>query len=499
MARKRSHSPHLVPSSFTKKRNLEWSLDITGSRQDAFGSTSSSDVDEGPSHGPSHRRDEEQPMPSAIEAGQASIDNHLLYFGSLLSEATLSPFPKGLPRLSVDGYRQLFEANSGSAQGAHFVIHQHDHPIAGIHYDLRLQINETSSVSWAIMYGLPGDPNSFRLSRNATETRIHCLWNHLIETASLSTGSLLIWDTGTYSILPTQSKDLPADSQSSTDEDDSGPHLTEQEKLHEAFAARRIKLQLHGTRLPSPYVINLRLSIEDDIAGRARSTHAPKIRRQRHRQQPISGEKLSRLWSAYRKGKESTGSTMSADSDSGPDSNRGKEKQPGVHENKNGKTHEKGEESDIPHAPAEEATEGDKDTSNTEREIRELEDEIMRRTNAYTGANNSIDSVHQRRWFLSLDRESCGFVKRRKEGQVVWEAAHAHTPATSRPRKANDRKGEKGEVEDETGPPRFTYPFYVRGVEEERSVVTGRLGSEIMRDEGVVGYVARKGWQAILK
>jgi hypothetical protein len=26
------------------------------------------------------------------------------------------------------------------------------------------------------MYGLPGDPNSKRLNRNATETRIHCLW-----------------------------------------------------------------------------------------------------------------------------------------------------------------------------------------------------------------------------------------------------------------------------------------------------------------------------------
>jgi hypothetical protein len=76
----------------------------------------------------------------------------------------------------VEGYRKLYEANSGTSRGAHFIIHQHDHPIAGTHYDLRLQINETSSVSWAIMYGLPGDPNSFRLNRNATETRIHCLW-----------------------------------------------------------------------------------------------------------------------------------------------------------------------------------------------------------------------------------------------------------------------------------------------------------------------------------
>jgi tRNA G46 methylase TrmB len=26
------------------------------------------------------------------------------------------------------------------------------------------------------MYGLPGDPNSRRLNRNATETRVHNLW-----------------------------------------------------------------------------------------------------------------------------------------------------------------------------------------------------------------------------------------------------------------------------------------------------------------------------------
>ena len=47
------------------------------------------------------------------------------------------------------------------------MIHQHDHPIAGLHYDLRLQINETSSASWAIMYALPGDPIG-RGNRNAT-------------------------------------------------------------------------------------------------------------------------------------------------------------------------------------------------------------------------------------------------------------------------------------------------------------------------------------------
>ena len=48
--------------------------------------------------------------------------------------------------------------------------------VIGVHYDLRLQISESSSISFAIMYGLPGNPNSRRLNRNATETRVHNLW-----------------------------------------------------------------------------------------------------------------------------------------------------------------------------------------------------------------------------------------------------------------------------------------------------------------------------------
>jgi hypothetical protein len=86
----------------------------------------------------------------------------------------LSDLP-ATPRLPIDKWIDLYRHNE-DAQGHHFVIHQHDHPVAGTHYDLRLQFSETSSVSWSIMYGLPGDPNSQRLNRNATETRVHCLW-----------------------------------------------------------------------------------------------------------------------------------------------------------------------------------------------------------------------------------------------------------------------------------------------------------------------------------
>ncbi|KAI1756809.1 DNA polymerase ligase-domain-containing protein [Xylaria castorea] len=463
MSTKRSRSPGLVTNPFIKKRNLKWSIDITGLPHDAA-SSGSSDEDEKPPH-----QNEQLPTTSAIEAGKASIEDHLDYFGARLAKATLSPFPSGTPYLSVKDYRSLYEVNVGSSQGAHFIIHQHDHPIAGTHYDLRLQINETSSASWAIMYGPPGDPNSFRLNRNATETRIHCLWNHLIETASHATGSLLIWDTGTYTVLPTERKSSRDDSQSSTDEDSSSPQLTEQQKLHQAFSARKIRLQLHGARLPSPYVLNLRLTREEDAAGRARSTRVPKTRRRRGAPTAIS----NRVTRSGARGKKAVEPATSSDSE--PDA-------------------------DIVHAPAEQVKDGERNISATERELRELEDEEVRKTNAYPGAINSIGSVHQRRWYLSLDRDASGLVKRRREGRVVWESTDVCSDgAAGGLRKADSSGNEKNSGQDKAIAPRLAYPFYVRGVEHERSVLTGRLGSEVLEDEGVIGYIGRKGWQAIVR
>ena len=113
------------------------------------------------------------PNTASVEAGKTSINEHLGYFSQRLFTARRS-FPSE-PDLSIANFKELYLRNQRD-NGCHFVIHQHDHPIAGTHYDLRLQINESSSVSWAIMYGLPGHPNSRRLNRNATETRIHCLW-----------------------------------------------------------------------------------------------------------------------------------------------------------------------------------------------------------------------------------------------------------------------------------------------------------------------------------
>ena len=119
---------------------------------------------------PSQRNEDPLPNLAAIEAGEILIRDHLQYFSHHLSR-----FARPTALLSIPSFADLYKRNQ-HPHGRHWVIHQHDHPVAGVHYDLRLQINETSSVSWAIMYGLPGNANSMRLNRNATETRIHNVW-----------------------------------------------------------------------------------------------------------------------------------------------------------------------------------------------------------------------------------------------------------------------------------------------------------------------------------
>lgn len=114
------------------------------------------------------------PNLAAIEAGNLEVTDHLAVFASRLGECSRPSHPQ-LPRLPLAAWTDLYQRNQ-HPNGRHFVIHQHDHPVAGPHYDLRLQFSASSSVSWSVMYGLPGNANSRRLNRNATETRVHCLW-----------------------------------------------------------------------------------------------------------------------------------------------------------------------------------------------------------------------------------------------------------------------------------------------------------------------------------
>lgn len=113
---------------------------------------------------------------NGAQTEKVPIQDHLAYFTTCFRQVSRpAPILPDMLRISIDDLASLYRRHQ-SPHGHHFVVHQHDHPVAGPHYDLRLQFSESSSISFAIMYGLPGDPNSKRLSRNAIETRVHNLW-----------------------------------------------------------------------------------------------------------------------------------------------------------------------------------------------------------------------------------------------------------------------------------------------------------------------------------
>lgn len=166
MSIKQPQSPQLVSNPYIKKRNLDWELSSPAPTKRQAWENQRQD----------QKSDLSAPIVAPIKADEEKFTDHLSHFKTHLAYRRRILTTTGPPQLTISSYATLYEENFGHAQGSHFIIHQHDHPIAGTHYDLRLQINETSSASWAIMYGLPGDPNSVRLNRNATETRVHCLW-----------------------------------------------------------------------------------------------------------------------------------------------------------------------------------------------------------------------------------------------------------------------------------------------------------------------------------
>jgi hypothetical protein len=303
----------------------------------------------------------DDPTLATVKAGKAKIEDHLTYFKHRLTSASRYT-PKDVPRLSIDDFATLYKSNRHQ-NGHHFVIHQHNHPRAGVHYDLRLQFSASSSVSWALPKGLPGNPNSRQLGRMAIETRVHNLWNNLIESASMKTGSLLIWDTGTYGVLPSKKSrtEIPSpqttdkESEADKDKDAIRKPRYDNDKLIEAFQSRHIRLRLHGARLPKDYTITLRLPSNND-----NTLHKPAVRRRR-----------KKLVARNRR------PSHTSDSDNTP--------------------------------VASNAVNADQNTEVDDMDTDSEEDALTRAQNAYPGSTNSIGSVHQRRWFVLPDRPSSGF------------------------------------------------------------------------------------------
>ncbi|KAI9042678.1 uncharacterized protein KD926_005284 [Aspergillus affinis] len=380
------------------------------------------------------------PNLAAIEAGQVQVSDHLSIFSSRLGEAVRST-DASTPRIPISEWAELYRRNQ-HIEGRHFVIHQHDHPIAGPHYDLRLQFSDSSSVSWSIMYGLPGDPNSRRINRNATETRVHCLWNHLVETASAKTGSMIIWDTGHYEILPyyeEPSGPETDDSRSNVSSNLSatGDQSSDSEKLRQAFHNRKIRLRLHGTRLPPGYTIILRLAKAMDIR---QSTHTPKRIKLSAKPRDAQPPSTSSSGSSPERDDTGTLAPRHSNQDINPSASPPLE----------------------PHSDSEDDL-----------------DHQIRLKNAYPGSTNSIGSVHQRRWFITLDRVNSGF----------QDELNPHSGRKQWVRRQDAKTGRLLGFD----------PFSVCGPEVEKSVVTARLGKDVLEDEDVKGFVGRRGWRAVLE
>ncbi|KAI7008655.1 hypothetical protein KC362_g17511, partial [Hortaea werneckii] len=254
--------------------------------------------------------------------------------------------------------------------------------------------------------------------------------NNLIESASHATGSLLIWDTGEYEVMPrpqSQRQKMTDDelSDSETPEHDVD-HRFESEKLFAAFRSRHIHLRLHGTKLPSDYTVALRLPSNNRFKG-----PSTKPRAKRRRVDPKKAAQLARQ-------KYSTATSDTESDELGDSSN----------------------ETTSVFGADEDAAIASEDDS---------EDAAIRANNAYPGSENTIGSIHQRHWFLTLDRRYSGFYKERSGSNVGrWV-------------------GGWGE------------PFFVRGRDVERSVVTGRNADEVMDDEGVEKFMRRKMWRPILE
>lgn len=406
---------------------------------------------------------------AAVEAGQVSIDDHVTFFSTKLLAARL-PDLINQPNISHREWLDLYQ-RSLTDRGHHFVVHQHDHPIAGTHYDLRLQCNATSSISFAIMYGLPGDPNSRRLNRNATETRVHNLWNHLIETASYETGTMLLWDTGEYSVLPY----YPSKT-ASTETDDSDSDLddrslippegleSEPQKLYRAFQARKIKLRLHGTKLPPGYTISLRLTREND---REKQPMAPSFRRRRKKVGSSSTKVAVQVETSDSSAQSSDqeSSQLKSSNDDTPVLPKLKRSVSSLHRAASPPASKRAKPTDV------------ESTNRVDIPAPVLSSEEQTRLeNAYPGATNTFQSIHQRKWYLSMDRLASGFhaVRSRETGTTTWE------------------RGQRGD-----GCMTGFERFHVLGRDSETSVLTGRKAADVAKDEGLLGYKPRGGWRGV--
>jgi hypothetical protein len=71
------------------------------------------------------------PSLAAVEAGRARVENHLEYFVEHLSESS-KDMNEDVPRIDINKWADMYAQNDHE-HGHHFVVHQHNHPVSGVH------------------------------------------------------------------------------------------------------------------------------------------------------------------------------------------------------------------------------------------------------------------------------------------------------------------------------------------------------------------------------
>lgn len=193
---------------------------------------------------------------------------------------------------------------------------------------------------------------------------------------------------------------------------------------------RKIRLRLQGTRLPKDYTVLLRMDKKTDFARPIRNGPKRRRRTARSSQQPPQPS-----------------STSNSDADDTVEA-----VDPQVSEKLHG------------------------DHSGNEMDV------DIQKNNAYPGSSNTIGSIHQRKWYLSLARENSGFERS--------NVSSGYENSTSKQRVWKRKPTRDGALGFDV--------FYVRGPEIERSIVTSRRGQDVLHDEEVADFQPRKGWKAIL-
>ena len=75
--------------------------------------------------------DDDVVKPAAVEAGEASVDDHLEYFSRRLSRCVNVSVLGDGALMGFGEWKELYMRNCHE-RGRHFVVHQHDHPVAGM-------------------------------------------------------------------------------------------------------------------------------------------------------------------------------------------------------------------------------------------------------------------------------------------------------------------------------------------------------------------------------